>query len=58
EDFDVVRAARGSRRAVVKEFDGVVARRAITLEFTPKAAEVTERTAPILSAIEILPSGE
>ncbi|NQT54115.1 hypothetical protein HQ576_18815, partial [bacterium] len=58
EDFDVVRAARGRNRAVVKEFDGVVARRAIMLEFIPKAAEVTERTAPILSAIEILPSGE
>jgi hypothetical protein len=56
EDFDVVRAARGARRAVVREFDGIAARRAVVLEFVPKAAEVTARTAPILSAVELLPA--
>jgi len=51
-DFDVAKAA-GGRRAVVKQFDGITARRALTLELVPKAGEVTALTAPILSAVEI-----
>ena len=54
-NFDVVRAARGRRRAVVKEFRDVIASRALTVELIPKAKELTPSSAPILSAIEILP---
>ena len=55
KDFDVVRAARGSHRALVRQFDGIMATRTVTIELVPKAAELTPATAPILSAIEILP---
>ncbi len=54
KDFDVVKAAGGRNRAVVRQIDGVSAARAITLEFVPKAKVLTERTAPIVSAIEII----
>ncbi|MCK4375142.1 MAG: hypothetical protein KAX19_07435, partial [Candidatus Brocadiae bacterium] len=57
EDFDVVKAAGGSRRAVVKQFDGITARRALTLEMVPKAGEVTALTAPIISAVEVKAEG-
>ena len=53
KDFDVVKAAGGSRRALVKQFDGITARRALTLDLVPKAREVTASTAPILSAVEV-----
>ena len=57
KDFDVVKAAGGTRRAVVKQFDGVTARRALTLEMVPKADEVTTLTAPIISAVEVEAEG-
>jgi len=57
KDFDVVKAAGGSRRALVKQFDNVTARRALTLEMVPKAGEVTASTAPILSAVEFEAEG-
>ena len=57
KDFDVVRAARGGHRALVRQFDGIMATRTVTIELVPKAAELTPTTAPILSAIEILPPG-
>jgi len=53
--LDVVRAAGGRRRALVKEIHGVVATRSVAVEFVPRAGELTESTAPILSAIEVLP---
>lgn len=56
EDFDVVQAAGGRNRAVVKEINPVVAARALTLELVPKAEKITPFTAPILSGIEILPA--
>ena len=54
--FDVVRAARGRNRAVVRQFDGIEATRSLVLELVPRAEKITEATAPILSAIEITPS--
>jgi len=58
EDFDVVRAAGGRRRAVVKQFDGILAARALTLELVPKKEPLTPATAPIISAIEVLSTDE
>ncbi|OGV72715.1 MAG: hypothetical protein A3K19_02755 [Lentisphaerae bacterium RIFOXYB12_FULL_65_16] len=55
ENFDVVAAAQGCRRAVVKEFADVTVSRAVSLEFVPKAPAPTADTAPILSGVEILP---
>ena len=54
KDFDVVKAAGGTRRTVVKEFAGIAATRAMTLELIPKASKVTVLTAPIISGIEIV----
>jgi len=53
EDFDIAKAAGGPNRAVVKQFDGVVASRALILELVPKTKETTVETAPILNGIEI-----
>ena len=52
-DFDIVRTAGGKNRAVVKEFKDIVAARALTLELTPKAKELTASSAPVISGIEI-----
>jgi len=57
EDFDVARAAGGANRALVKQFDGVVARGAVALELVPKVPGITPETAPILSGIELLSDG-
>ncbi len=53
-DFDIVAAAGGRNRAVVKDFQGVVASRALTLELIPKTQELTDLTAPVLCGLEIL----
>ncbi len=52
--FDVIKAAGGRRRAVVREFKGIVAGDTIALEMIPKATDVTPATAPILSAFELI----
>ena len=57
-DFDIAAAAGGGSRAVVKDFRGIVASRALTLELVPKAPELTDLTAPILCGLEILDSTE
>ena len=54
EDFDVVAAAGGKHRAVVRQFDNLVASRAVTVELAPKSPETTSRTAPTLCGIEIV----
>ena len=54
KDFDVAAAAGGRHRAVVRQFDGVVARRAVTIELLPNTAKTTNLTAPTICGIEIL----
>jgi len=54
KDFDVVKEAGGCRRALMKEFKGIEAGNTMTLEMAPRAKDVTTRTAPILSAFEML----
>jgi len=53
KDFDIVRAAGGRYRAVVREFTGVAADRQLDLRLVPKSASLTDRTAPTLSGIEV-----
>jgi outer membrane protein assembly factor BamB len=55
--FDVVRAAGGPRRAVVREFDGISADRAVTIELVPRAQSASGRVLPLLSAVELVPAG-
>jgi len=57
-DFDIAAAAGGGNRAVVKDFRGIVAARALTLELVPKAKQITDATAPILCGLEILDNTE
>jgi len=54
KQFDVVKAAGGANRAVVKEFKGVKAARAMTIELIPRAKQLTNKTAPIISGIEVI----
>ena len=53
KDFDIVRAAGGKNRAVVREIPDVVAGRAVRLELIPRAKEMTASTAPVISGVEI-----
>ena len=53
KDFDVVKEAGGRNRALVKEFTGIFASSELVLELVPKAAVISEKTAPILSGIEV-----
>jgi len=50
--FDVVTAAGGPRKALVREFPHVMAGETLAVEFTTHAKTVTPRTAPILSGLE------
>jgi len=54
KDFDVVKEAGGRRRALVKEFKGIEAGNTMTLEMAARAKDVTARTVPIISALEML----
>jgi len=53
KDFDIVGAAGGVRRAVVKEFAHVSAGDILTLEFAPRAGVLASDTVPVLSGIEL-----
>jgi len=53
--LDVVEQAGGPRRALVKQIPDVLAKGTLVLEFVPHARKLTQRTAPILSAIELIP---
>ena len=57
KDFDVVKAAGGRGRAVVKQFDGIVVSGALAVDLVPKTKEITASTAPILSGIEVAADG-
>ncbi len=54
EGFDITAAAGGTHRAVVRQFDGIVATRAVTVELLPRSARATSVTAPTLCGIEIV----
>ncbi len=54
EDFDIVKAAGGSNRAVVQQFDGVEVSDNLTIELVPKAANPTPQQLPILQGVEIV----
>jgi len=53
QDFDIVKETGGPRRAIVKEFPGIQAGDQLIVELIPKATDMTDATAPILSAIEV-----
>ena len=53
EDFDIVKAAGGRLKAVVKEFTGVRAANTLIVELIPKSEKVTAETAPLLAGLEV-----
>lgn len=53
KDFDIVKEAGGRNRALVKEFAGVVASGQLILELVPKSPEATQKSAPIVSGLEV-----
>jgi outer membrane protein assembly factor BamB len=56
KDFDIAKTV-GVRTALMKEFRGVKAGDAVTLEFVPKSKVLTPATAPILSGLELMEEG-
>jgi outer membrane protein assembly factor BamB len=53
-DFDIVRAAGATGKAVVKEFKRVPVRENLTLDFLPKSGNPTVAEAPLINGIEIV----
>jgi hypothetical protein len=51
--FDVIKAAGGKNKAVIREFKGIKATDEIEVVFTPRDPTPDARTAPILSGIQI-----
>jgi len=56
-DFDIHREA-GEHKVLRKEFTGVRATQALTVEFVPKAQRVSDATLPTINGIEVLRQGE
>ena len=52
--LDVVKEAGGANRALVKQINGVTAAGAMTIEMIPRTKELTDKTAPIISGIEVI----
>lgn len=52
-NFDVLAEAGAARTALAREFKGVKAGEALTLEFVPRTKELDAGSAPILSALEL-----
>jgi outer membrane protein assembly factor BamB len=53
EDFDIFLEAGGKNRAIVREFPGIKATEAVTIELIPKAANPTLDQLPILQGIDL-----
>jgi hypothetical protein len=53
EGMDVAREAGGVRRALMREFRGIMASDRLVLELVPGTQQPGDRTAPVLNAIEV-----
>lgn len=54
EDFDILAAAGGPRRAIVRSFARIRADRALEIRLIPRSVENSNSLPPILSAVEVL----
>ena len=52
ENFDIIKAADGVNRSIVKSFSGIAVEDTLYIRFSPSSA--TPNSAPLLSGIEIL----
>ena len=53
KDLDIVRETGGRNTALVKEFSGIPAAKTIKVEFVSKSRRLTDKNAPVVSAIEV-----
>lgn len=53
-NFDVLKAARRSDRAVIREFKGIDIKNDLTVQFVPKTPDCDMSQAPIISFIEVI----
>ncbi len=54
KDFDIMEAAGRANKAVIREFNGVKAERALVVELLPKAADPQVSQAPLVNCIEVI----
>ena len=57
KDFDVLKAADGTHRALVKEFRGISVADSLVIELVPRAEQPTLEQAPVLCGIEAVREG-
>lgn len=55
QDFDVLEAAGGKNRPVIRGFKGITVSKGLVLELVPKKGKITASSAPIINGIEIMP---
>ena len=53
KDFDILKEAKAPLTALVKEFKGIKAAEALTLEFVSAAKDATPENAPLLCGLEL-----
>ena len=58
ENFDILKAARKSNKAVVKEFKNIPVKNTLALEFIAKSANPGVNQAPIINFIEVIRQDE
>lgn len=54
KDFDIIKAAGGKNKALIKEFKNIKAGKKLTLLLREKSNKSTSKTVPLLNAIEII----
>lgn len=54
EDFDIVGAAGGANKAVVREFQGIKINNDLKIELTPKGKRSSTAQLPLLNSIEMV----
>jgi len=54
KDFDIIRAAGGRNRAIVREFQGIEVDGDLKIELVPKATRPSKARVPILNSIELV----
>ncbi len=54
ESFDIIRAAGGPNKAVVKEFEGIEVQDDLVIELVPGAVDASGAAAPTLNSIEVI----
>jgi len=54
KNMDIVEAANGRNTTLVREFKGIIADKAITVEFEPVVEDITPLSVPVINGIEVV----